>query len=295
MRAFVTGGHGFVGTWLRRHLAEQGDEVVAPGSEVDVTDPGALRPALERAGAEVVYHLAGLAHVGRSWEEPEEFLRVNAGGTLNVLEAARRAAPPPRVLVISSAEVYGQVTPEQLPITEDAPARPVSPYAASKAAAEVVARQAFLGHGTAVVVARPFNHIGPGQDPGFLVAGLAARILAARRDGSRVIGVGNLTPRRDLTDVRDIVRAYRLLAVGGEAGRTYNVCSGRDHSVQEVVDRLLALAGDGLTAAVDPALVRAVEVPVLRGDPSRVRAATGWAPVLCLDDTLSAVLASLGG
>ncbi|HVL93888.1 MAG TPA: GDP-mannose 4,6-dehydratase [Acidimicrobiales bacterium] len=296
MRAFVTGGHGFVGTWLRRHLDAEGDDVVAPtGEEMDVTDEAAVAAAVTDAEPEVVYHLAGLAHVGRSWQEPAEFLRVNAGGTLNVLEAARRCATPPRVVVVSSAEVYGTVRPEQLPLTEQVPVRPVSPYAASKAAAEVLALQANLGHGTPVVVARPFNHIGPGQDPAFMVPGLATRILAARRNGTRTIGVGNLEPRRDLTDVRDIVRAYRLLATAGQPGATYNVCSGRDLAVGEVLDRLLALTGAEMTAEADPALVRAVEVPVLRGDPSMLRAATGWAPAIPLDDTLRAVLASLGG
>ena len=296
MRAFVTGGHGFVGTWLRRHLDAEGDDVVAPtGEEMDVTDEAAVAAAVTDAEPEVVYHLAGLAHVGRSWQEPAEFLRVNAGGTLSVLEAARRCATPPRVVVVSSAEVYGTVRPEQLPLTEQVPVRPVSPYAASKAAAEVLALQANLGHGTPVVVARPFNHIGPGQDPAFMVPGLATRILAARRNGTRTIGVGNLEPRRDLTDVRDIVRAYRLLATAGQPGATYNVCSGRDLAVGEVLDRLLALTGAEVTAEADPALVRAVEVPVLRGDPSRLRAATGWAPAIPLDDTLRAVLASLGG
>ena len=296
MRAFVTGGHGFVGTWLRRHLDAEGDDVVAPtGEEMDVTDEAAVAAAVTDAEPEVVYHLAGLAHVGRSWQEPAEFLRVNAGGTLSVLEAARRCATPPRVVVVSSAEVYGTVRPEQLPLTEQAPVRPVSPYAASKAAAEVLALQANLGHGTPVVVARPFNHIGPGQDPAFMVPGLATRILAARRNGTRTIGVGNLEPRRDLTDVRDIVRAYRLLATAGQPGATYNVCSGRDLAVGEVLDRLLALTGAEVTAEADPALVRAVEVPVLRGDPSMLRTATGWAPAIPLDDTLRAVLASLGG
>jgi GDP-4-dehydro-6-deoxy-D-mannose reductase len=296
VRAFVTGGHGFVGTWLRRHLDAEGDDVVAPtGEEMDVTDEAAVAAAVTDAEPEVVYHLAGLAHVGRSWQEPAEFLRVNAGGTLSVLEAARRCATPPRVVVVSSAEVYGTVRPEQLPLTEQTPVRPVSPYAASKAAAEVLALQANLGHGTPVVVARPFNHIGPGQDPVFMVPGLATRILAARRNGTRTIGVGNLEPRRDLTDVRDIVRAYRLLATAGQPGATYNVCSGRDLAVGEVLDRLLALTGAEVTAEADPALVRAVEVPVLRGDPSRLRAATGWAPAIPLDDTLRAVLASLGG
>ncbi|MGH9165480.1 MAG: GDP-mannose 4,6-dehydratase, partial [Acidimicrobiales bacterium] len=252
-------------------------------------------PAMTAARPAVVYHLAGLAHVGRSWEEPAEYLRVNAGGTLAVLEAARRCDSAPRVVVVSSAEVYGRVTADQLPLDEDAPVRPVSPYAASKAAAEVVAVQAHLGHGLEVVVARPFNHIGPGQSPTFVVPALAGRILEARRTAAPVLAVGNLSPRRDFTDVRDIVRAYRLLAVAGQAGEVYNVCSGRDVAVEEVLRRLLVLAGLEVAVRPDPDLVRAVDVPVLVGDGSKLRAATGWEPTVALDATLAAVLESMAG
>lgn len=293
MRAFVTGGRGFVGTWLRRHLEESGDVVVGTGEGLDVTDPATLRPALADARPDAVYHLAALAHVGRSWDEPEEFFRVNAEGTLNVLRAAAECDPPPRVLVVSSAEVYGTLKADQLPVGEEAPLRPYSPYAASKAAAELVALQAHLGHGLPVIRARPFNHLGPGQSPGFVVPSMARRILEARRSGSAVLRTGNLGARRDVTDVRDVVRAYRLLVERGEPGEAYNVCSGRDVGVDELVRRLLDLAGVALTLEVDPALLRPVDVPVLRGDPSRVRAATGWRPEVPLDDTLRAVLASL--
>ena len=242
MRAFVTGGSGFVGTWLRDHLRGAGDEVTAPGPGFDVRDATALRAAMADARPDAVYHLAGLAHVGRSWDEPLEYFAVNAVGTLHVLEAARRCRPVPRVLLVSSAEAYGAVKPEDLPLHEEAPLRPVSPYAASKAAAELLGVQAHVGRGVPVVRARPFNHVGPGQAASFVVPALAGRIVEARRAGGDVLPVGNLSPRRDFTDVRDVVRAYRLLVQRGEAGEVYNVCSGQDVAIEEVVRRLLVLA-----------------------------------------------------
>ena len=192
--------------------------------------------------------------------------------------------------MVSSAEVYGAVRAEQLPVDEDAPMLPRSPYASSKAAAELVAVQAYLGRGLPVIRARPFNHVGPGQDPGFVVPAVARRIVEASRDGRTTLPVGNLTARRDLTDVRDVVRAYRLLVELGSPGQVYNVCSGADVSIEEILRRLLDLAGARLRPEPDPDLVRPVDVPVLLGDPGRLRAATGWAPEIPLDATLQAVL-----
>lgn len=287
MRAFVTGGHGFVGTWLVRHLEVQGDEVVSPhASEVDITDPAAIAKAVHDSGPDAVYHLAGFAHVGQSWQRPHEVFEVNAIGTLNVLEAARGTAA--RVLVVSSAEVVGVVTPDDLPLTEAAALKPVSPYAASKATAELLAQQAHRAHGTHAVVARPFNHTGPGQSPDFVVPAFAQRIKAA----ADTLQVGNLTPRRDITDVRDVVRAYRLLITDGAPGEVYNVCSGTDVAIADLVTRMCALAGKpGLRLVEDPELFRPADIPVLRGDPSKLTAATGWRPEIPLDDTLRDVLA----
>jgi GDP-4-dehydro-6-deoxy-D-mannose reductase len=290
VRAFVTGGTGFVGPWLVRHLEEAGDEVIVAGHDVDVTDAKALDAAVADAAPEAVYHLAALANVAESWEAPARTFEVNAVGTLHLLEAARRVEPRPRVLLVGSAEVYGVVSPDQLPITEDTPLRPVTPYAASKVAAEYLGLQAHLGHGLAVVRARSFNHVGPAQAGSFVVADLARRIAEAERTGSRALRVGNLSARRDFTDVRDVVRAYRLLVERGEPGQAYNVCSGRDLAIEDLAGRLLALAGADLALETDPALVRPVDVPVLRGDNARIRAATGWEPRIDLDDTLRDVL-----
>lgn len=293
MRALVTGGKGFVGRWLAQHLSESGDEVTVVDAETDVTDEAAVHAAVASAAPGAVYHLAALTHVGESWQAPLEVLRVNALGTAAVLAASRRAAPDATVLVVSSSEVYGIVPPEELPVGEDAALRPATPYAASKAAAEDVALQAWRGYGQRVVVVRPFNHIGPGQGPTFAVPALARRVLEARRDGSGGLAVGTISTRRDFTDVRDVVRAYRLLVERGSSGGVYNVCSGRDVAIEDVAHRLMSLCGVHLRFETDAALVRPVDMPVLRGDPSRIAAATGWAPELDLDDTLRAVLSEL--
>lgn len=291
MRVFVTGGKGFVGTWLVAHLQACGDQVVAVDREVDVTDGRAVMAALEEWAPEAVYHLAAHAHVGRSWEDPEAVLRVNTLGTLHLLEAARRLAGPPRVLLVSSAEVYGAIGEDHLPADEEAPLAPVSPYAASKVAAEFLGLQAHLAHALPVIRVRPFNHIGPGQHEGFVVPSLAKRIVEARRTGNTRVRVGNLTPRRDLTDVRDVVRAYRLLVERGTPGDVYNVCSGRAVSIAELAEQMVELAGGGLELVPDPGLVRPVDVPVLWGEPRKLRAATGWEPDIDVRGSLADVLA----
>jgi GDP-4-dehydro-6-deoxy-D-mannose reductase len=291
MRAFVTGGAGFVGHHLRQHLESLGDQVTSVDREVDVADPAAIGSAVATAGPEVIYHLAALSHVGESWEFPAEVLRVNVLGTAGVLSAARALPDPPVVLAISSAEVYGSVGAADLPIDESTPMRPLSPYAASKAAAEQLALQAWRGYGQPVIVVRPFNHVGPGQAPTFAVSALAKRIVEAQKNGAPSVPVGTLSARRDYTDVRDVVRAYRSLALDGTAGETYNVCSGVDVAVSEVAKRLCELAGADVELVSDPSLVRSVDLPVLRGDCTRLAEATGWRPEIPLDDTLADVLA----
>jgi GDP-4-dehydro-6-deoxy-D-mannose reductase len=292
MRALITGGKGFVGHWLAAHLKDRGDEVVVIDIETDVADGAAVGRVMADVVPEAVYHLAAMTHVGESWEHPGQVLRVNVLGTAEILAAARSIESSPRVLIVSSAEVYGVVTPAELPLGEDTPTRPASPYAASKLAAEAVALQAWRGYGQPVIVVRPFNHIGPGQSPNFFVPALAKRIVDARRSGARSLPVGTLTTRRDFTDVRDVVAAYRLLVERGVPGEVYNVCSGRDVAMSEVATELLELAGADLTLETDAALVRPVDVPVLRGSAERLREATGWEPHIPLATTLADVLTS---
>lgn len=293
MRAAVTGGLGFVGRHLVAHLEACGDEVVTIDHHgepsVDITDAAAVDRAIADAAPEVVYHLAGWADVGASWSDPVGVLRINAEGTLNVLRACA-AASVRRVLAVASADVYGIVTEDDLPLTEASPLRPTSPYAASKAAADALALQAFLGHGLGVIRVRPFNHLGPGQSEQFVAPALAARIARAELDDADSIPVGNLSARRDLTDVRDVVRAYRLLIERGVPGEVYNVCSGQDISIQELADHLVALARRPITLAPDPSLLRPVDLPVLRGDATKLRDATGWAPQISVEATLADLL-----
>ncbi len=288
MRAFLTGGSGFVGRWLREHLESSGDEVAELADGIDIRDADRVRSALRDVEPDVVYHLAALTHVGRSWDAPEETVQVNVVGTLHVLEAARQVPRPPRVLLVSSAEVYGAAGGD--PLAETAELRPVTPYAASKAAAELLGLEAFLGRGLRVVRCRPFNHVGPGQSDAFVVSGLARRIAEAELSGASV-RVGNLAAARDFTDVRDVVRAYRMLACDGVAGEVYNVSSGTAVTVADVFDRLAALARRPVQRVEDPELFRPVDLPVVVGDAARLRAATGWQPAIGLDATLADVLA----
>lgn len=290
MRALVTGAAGFVGRHLIEHLTSHGDEVtgVDRAEGPDLLDSAGWTALLGDLRPDAVYHLGGWSDVGASWEHPLDAFRANAEGTLNVLQACREVAP--RVLVVSSADIYGKVSPDELPLTEASPIRPVSPYAASKVAADELALQAWLGFGIHTVRVRAFNHLGPGQSRHFLVPALAERIARCEHDGDEIVRVGNLTPRRDLTDVRDVVRAYRLLIEHGAPGEAYNVCSGRDLAVSDIARRLVSMAERPLRLEVDPALQRPVDVPVLRGDAAKLTAATGWSPEAPLEVTLADVL-----
>jgi GDP-4-dehydro-6-deoxy-D-mannose reductase len=282
-----------VGKHLVRHLEDAGDEVVELERTVDgidIADAEPLTEAVMAAKPQVVYHLAGASDVGGSWTEPRETFLANALGTLNVLEAAR-AAGAERVLAVTSADVYGRVSEAELPLREDQPLRPVSPYAASKVAADALAQQAWLGHRLPVLRVRAFNHLGPGQSDRFVAPSLAARIAHNERDGGEEVPIGNLTPLRDVTDVRDVVRAYRLLMEHGEPGAVYNVCRGQAVSVKEIADLLLSMAARPMHLVSDPALQRPVDIPILVGDNGALRRVTGWEPTIPLEQTLADVLA----
>jgi GDP-4-dehydro-6-deoxy-D-mannose reductase len=292
VKALVTGASGFAGGHLCAHLDASGDDVVPldrrADPSFDVTDRASVHAAFERIRPDAVYHLAAYAHVGDSWSHPDLVTRVNVEGTVNVLDAAASAGVA-RVLVVGSAAEYAGVA-STGPISEDAPIDPVTPYGASKAAASTFARQAFLASGLATIRVRPFNHAGPGQLPTFLVPALARRIARAEVDGTDEVKVGSLEPVREVNDVRDVVRAYRLLVEHGTPGDVYNVCNGRGHSVREIVERLVGMSMRALRIVVDPALVRPVDVPSFVGDPAKLRAASGYEPRYSLEETLAAAL-----
>ena len=287
----MTGSRGFVGPWLMAHLDGCGDEVLALPEVTDITDQDGLRTALVAAEPDAICHLAAQSSVRRSWEDPTGTHVVNVLGTLNLCTAAAALDRPPCVLLVSSSEVYGSVGRQEQPLNEDQPFAPVTPYAASKAAAEIVGLQAWLGRGLHVVRVRAFNHTGPGQRAGFVVPDLASQVARAARGELTRIATGNLEVSRDITDVRDVVRAYRMLLVLGEAGRVYNVCRGEPVLISDLLRSLMKIAGVDVPVWVDPDRARPADVPTQVGDPSRIRALTGWQPEVPLEKTLADVLA----
>ncbi|HXN09330.1 MAG TPA: GDP-mannose 4,6-dehydratase [Candidatus Acidoferrales bacterium] len=311
MRAFVTGADGFVGQWLLHKLLGDGSSVSgmiraakpalttltpelaarAQWRQCELSNAAGMRELLRDAKPSAVFHLAAQSSVPASNEDPRATLETNVLGTVRLLEAVRESAPEATVVVVGSAEAYGSVTADQLPLRESAPLRPRNPYAASKAAAEVVALQYSLSGWVRVIVTRSFNHTGPGQSSAFAAAAFAKQIAGFKKgDHAAEIRVGNLTPRRDISDVRDVVNAYVLLAQRGVAGTVYNVCSGRDYSMREIVDELGRISGMQLNLREDPALLRPVETPVLRGDASRIRSDTGWSATTPIQTTLTDLL-----
>ena len=290
MRSFITGGYGFVGRWMVSLLESEGDDVRLLSKGTDIRDLDSLVSELVAYEPEAIYHFAGFTHVGLSWEHPRDAIEVNAIGALNVLEAARKCSNPPRILLPSSAEVYGAVEEADLPLREASVIRPMTPYAVSKVTVEHLGLQAHMAYGLDVILVRPFNHAGPGQPSSFFVPALAERILDAQRVGASSVAVGNLSSRRDLTDVRDVVRAYRMLIDSGEAGEIYNVCTGEDVSMAQVAGLMAEIAKAEIGFVPDPSLMRPVDVPVLRGDSQKLKMATGWAPRYSLRETLADVL-----
>jgi len=253
---------------------------------VDLLDPAATASAVAEAHPEVVYHLAARAHVGQSWKTPADTLHDNLAMTHHLLDAVRAGAPDATVVAVGSGEVYGP--PESLPVDETAALRPQNPYAVSKASADLLAGFYADAFGVRVVRARAFNHAGPGQAPIYAIATFARQVAVGLEAGAEPIRVitGNPDTRRDFTDVRDVVRAYRALAESGEPGEVYNVCSGTPASAAELVGWLGEAAGVPVEQVVDPAKIRAHEVMELRGSHAKLTAATGWKPAIQLRLTL---------
>jgi GDP-4-dehydro-6-deoxy-D-mannose reductase len=307
MRAFITGATGFAGSHLVDQLLEAGDEIYAlihgesshqtlpdharltqiPG---DLLDFDSLNTTIDEVRPDVIYHLAGQASPSLSWARPALTLAINAGGTANILQAAAQNNNP-RTVVVTSADVYSEITPGVLPLTEQTEIKPGHPYGVSKAAAGQLVSAYWQRYRLPAIEARPFNHIGPRQTPGFVVPDFASQIAAVKfglRDAS--ISVGNLDAQRDFTDVRDVARAYTALAKSGQPGQTYLICSGRPVSIRYLLDTLVELAGIGVEITGDPARMRPSDIPVVYGSHDRITADTGWQPQISVEQSLNDAL-----
>lgn len=305
-KVIVTGANGFVGQHLVKELSEHDLSVMGVGGPqgatgklpfvaeyvvMDLTDKDAVNK-LDFSGVDGVIHLAGLAAVGPSFDDPDTYTATNVGIQANIFEAALSQNAKPRFLIISSGTVYDSTAP--LPLDESAPTAPGSPYAASKLGQEQAARD-YGSRGLDCIIARPFNHIGPGQNPGFIVPDIARQIIAFEKGETKELLVGNLDAQRDYTDVRDIVRAYRLLLEKGATGETYNICSGQPVSGHDIVAGLLAAAGIDIPIQTDPAKARPSDSPVFYGDNRKLAAATSWQPKIPLETTLTDVITDWRG
>jgi GDP-4-dehydro-6-deoxy-D-mannose reductase len=291
-RVLITGATGFAGRHLVAACEADGDEVIAapPSSEADLREAAVARSLVRDARPDVVYHLAARAHVGESWQDPLGTFADNVAVSANVLDAVRFEAPEAVVLAVGSSEEYGR--PLSVPMTEDMLPRPQNPYAVSKASASLVARFYADAYNLRVIVARAFNHAGPGQEPIYAIASFAQQVAAGLNAGDDPVVVVSGAPdtRRDFTDVRDVVRAYRLLAARGEPG-LFNVSSNVARSAREVIAALSSVAGVPVDHQIDQARVRANEVVEVRGSFDALRAATGWVPSIPFEQTLADTLA----
>ena len=304
MRVLITGISGFVGSHLAELLAKRGDTVLGLGFgpappataqrlagewRVDVCDLSVVEPAMREAAPEAIVHLAAQSSAGQSFQNPVETYRVNALGTLSLLESVRRAAAGARVLVVGTGEVYGPQPPGSR-AGEGTAFRPVSPYAFSKTAAEAAAEH-YSGLGLDIVRARPFGHLGFGQTDRFLIPALARQIARAEAGHAEpVVRAGNLDATRDLTDVRDVVEAYRALLKQGISGAVYNVCRGEGVALDAVARSLLGRSRIPLRLESDPARMRPADIPYLVGDPRAIEAQTGWRAAIPLEVTLDEVM-----
>ncbi|MFW5748740.1 MAG: GDP-mannose 4,6-dehydratase [Chloroflexota bacterium] len=308
MRVLITGASGFVGGHLARHLLAEDPTLDIHGTTlpstpahsvdgvmlhaIDLRRPDAVRALIARVRPGHIYHLAAQASVRQSFDDPWETLENNIRAQLNVIKACLDTGITPRILVVSSAEVYFPQSEDDLPLTESAELHPTSPYSVSKIAQDMLGLQYAISHGLPIMRARPFNHFGPGQSPHFVAPAFGlqiARIEAGAQEP--VIHVGDLSARRDFTDVRDIVRAYRLIVEHGLPGDVYNIASNQTHSIQELLDALLAQSDVRIEVAIDPDRLRPSTIPVLRGSYDHLNAVTGWEPAISFDTSLADIMA----
>jgi GDP-4-dehydro-6-deoxy-D-mannose reductase len=294
MRVLITGAGGFVGkttqsVWAASDVPK-GLVSVIPTQQYDITDPDSLAAAIDTLSFDAVLHLAAQSNVPKSFEDPSETFTVNVMGTVHLLELLQRNGFTGRFMFVSSGDVYGPVAPEMLPVTEASSTRPANPYAASKLAAETAVLTAGRYAGFETLIARPLNHIGPGQSVAFAIgrfANLAARISKGMHPP--VVATGPLDVTRDFLDVRDVVVAYSMLLQKGQSGQIYTIASEQERSLQSIFDSLMSRTGYKVTHSIDPALVRPTDLPRMRGSSALIRAHTGWTPQIAFEQTLDEI------
>lgn len=297
MKALVTGSLGFVGKYLRAELEQNGYEVIGidiregeKTLKLDLLDAEAVIAAVAEVRPNIIIHLAGQADIGMSWKQPQKTMEINVICAINLMEAVRCVDPAIRMVLVGSADEYGNLGADGALVKETLATKPQTPYAVSKKAQEEMAQVYAKAYGLNICMTRSFNHGGAGQREGFLIPDFAAGIVRVERGQQACLRVGNLSARRDFTHVRDVVRAYRLIAEKGRPGEIYNVGSGVTHSVQEILDRLCAMADCPISVERDPAKMRPSDTPVICCDHSKLTKDTGWMPIYSLENILTETL-----
>lgn len=307
MKALITGITGFVGSHLAEHLLSLNYEVFGSvrwrskrdnidhlekdGSitlfETDIKDPISVRKTVTDCMPDEIYHLAAQSFVPTSWSAPAETLDTNIQGQLNILEAAREVVPNARIHVVGSSEEYGLVYPDECPMTENQPLRPLSPYGVSKVGQDLLGWQYFQSYGLNVIRTRAFNHTGPRRGEVFVTSSFSKQLAEIKKGISEpVIKVGNLEAKRDFSDVRDVVKAYYLAVNKGERGEVYNICSGVGRPIQSLLDLLLEISGLDVKIERDPSRMRPSDVMVLEGSAEKIKREVGWAPSITFEETM---------
>lgn len=310
-KVLITGITGFAGSFLAEYLLEKGDYEISGTFlsekslqnvttvkdkldlvQVDLTQKDAIESLIAAKKPDIIFHLAALAAVGASFSDPVGTFHNNVDSEIFLLEALKQQGlTHTKVMIVSSGDIYGYITPEDVPVNEETPLRPGNPYAVSKIAQDYIGLQYALSYNMPIIRVRPFNHIGPRQAPGFVVSDFAKQISAIEKGTQEpVVKVGNLDAKRDFTDVRDMVKAYALIMEKGQAGEVYNIGSGVSHAIQEILDMLIGLSSVKISVETDPAKLRPSDIPEIVVDNTKVVALTGWKPEIALATTLKDTL-----
>ncbi len=301
MKALVIGGGGFVGPYLVNHLVKDlGYEVTVTKTEketlnmdnakvrnLDILDIDQIINLLNEEKADYLFHLAAQSSVAYSWKNPTLTVDVNVKGCINLLEAARAVEKKPRILLIGSGEEYGHIKKDECPIIEDNVVRPGNIYAATKACQNMLGKIYSDAYDLDIMMVRAFNHIGPNQTPMFVVADFCKQVADIEKGIQEpVIYVGNLSAKRDFTDVRDVVKAYAKLVKGGKRGETYNVGTGNAVAIEDILNKIVSMSDKNIEVKIDEKKLRPVDVPIIEPDISKIKSEVGWEPQIPLEQTL---------